>query len=184
MSHSIALIGCGRISHKHIEASVKNADRIRLVACCDPLEDRAEAKAAEYAGAFSSAKVAIYADYREMLEKEKPGICAIATESGYHPRIAIDCLEAGAHVICEKPMALSTKDADAMNRAARKAGEKLAVCFQNRFNAPVRRARAALEAGDSDASSTAWCRCAGTATSPTTPRRPGAGLGSSTAARS
>jgi UDP-N-acetyl-2-amino-2-deoxyglucuronate dehydrogenase len=145
--HSIALIGCGRISVKHIEACIKNADRLGLAATCDPVVERARVRAAEYGKAFPGRTTTAYGDYREMLSKEKPEIVSIATESGLHPRIAIDCLEAGCHVICEKPMALSTRDADAMNEAARKAGRKLAVCFQNRFNAPVRRAREALEAG-------------------------------------
>lgn len=144
---TLALIGCGRISYKHIEAAVKNADRIKLVACCDPRLDRARAKADEYRKSFPDAKVAVYADYREMLLREKPNVCAIATESGLHPSIAQDCSAAGAHVICEKPMALSTRDADAMIEAARKADRKLVVCFQNRFNAPVQRARKAYEAG-------------------------------------
>jgi len=143
---SIALIGCGRISFKHIEAAIKNQDRIALVACCDPVLERAELRAQEYTKALPDAHVGVYADYREMLEKEKPDICAIATESGYHPKIAIDCFNAGCHVICEKPMALSTADADAMIAAAEAAHRKLAVCFQNRFNAPVQRARVALEA--------------------------------------
>jgi len=143
----LSLIGCGRISFKHIEAAVKNADRLVLVAVCDPILERAEEKKAEYLKAFPEARVAVYVDYRKMLETEKPDICAIATETGYHPRIAIDCLEAGAHVICEKPMALSTKDADAMIAASRRTGKKLAVCFQNRFNSPVQKARKALEAG-------------------------------------
>jgi len=144
---SIALIGCGRISFKHIEAAVKNADRLSLVAVCDPLLERARQRKAEYQNAFPDAQISVYADYKQMLDHEKPDICAIATESGYHPRIAIDCLEAGAHVICEKPMALSTRDADAMIAASRRTGKKLAVCFQNRFNAPVQKARKALEAG-------------------------------------
>lgn len=144
---NMALIGCGRISYKHIEAAVKNADRIKLVACCDPRLDRAQTKADEYRKSFPDAKVAVYADYREMLVREKPNVCAIATESGLHPRIAQDCSASGAHVICEKPMALSTRDADAMIEAARKADRKLVVCFQNRFNAPVQRARKAYEAG-------------------------------------
>jgi len=144
----LALIGCGRISSKHIEAVLGNKDRVRLVACCDPIQDRAQGRAQEYgAGLSSGSDVRVYADYHEMLAKEKPDICAIATESGYHPRIAIDCLEAGSHVICEKPMALSTRDADAMIDAARRNNRKLAVCFQNRFNAPVQRAREAREAG-------------------------------------
>ena len=143
----LALIGCGRISFKHIEAAVKNNYRLSLIAVCDPILQRAEEKKAEYLKIFPEARVAVYADYRVMLEKEKPDMCAIATESGYHPRIAIDCLEAGAHVICEKPMALSTRDADAMIAASHRTGKKLAVCFQNRFNAPVQKARKALEAG-------------------------------------
>ncbi|MDP2791784.1 MAG: Gfo/Idh/MocA family oxidoreductase, partial [Rectinemataceae bacterium] len=119
-----ALIGCGRISHKHIEAYAKNAARMRLVAVCDPVADRAKAKSAEYLATMVAARAAapssaspapgVFADYRLMLEEIHPDIVTIATESGYHPRIAIDCLNAGAHVICEKPLALSTKDADAM----------------------------------------------------------------------
>lgn len=142
----LALIGCGRISFKHIEAAVNNRKDIQLVACCDPIVERAKQRASEYQSSMSNAMVGTYTDYREMLEKEKPDICAIATESGYHPQIAIDCLNAGCHVICEKPMALSTHDADAMIAAADKNDKKLAVCFQNRFNLPVQKVRAAYEA--------------------------------------
>lgn len=144
---TIALIGCGRISFKHVEAFVKNADALRMVAACDPVLEKAEAKAAEYRKASADTDVKVYADYRRMLAELRPDIVTIATESGKHPQIAIDCLEAGCHVIVEKPMALSTRDADAMNAAAKRAGRKLAVCFQNRFNAPVQRLRAARDAG-------------------------------------
>jgi predicted dehydrogenase len=145
--YTLALIGCGRISFKHIEAVLKNNERIKLTVCCDPITERAVQRAQEYQQSAPAAQVAIYSNYMEMLTKEKPDICAIATESGYHPRIAIDCFEAGSHVVCEKPMALSTSDADAMIAAAKKADRKLAVCFQNRFNAPVQKARKALESG-------------------------------------
>ncbi len=118
-----------------------------LVATCDVLTDRANGKALEYKKSLPESPVAVNTDYRNMLEDSKPDIVTIATESGHHPRIAIDCLEAGAHVICEKPMALSSKDAKAMVDAAKRNGRKLAVCFQNRFNAPVQRARKAAEAG-------------------------------------
>lgn len=143
----ISLIGCGRISSKHIEAVLANKERLRLIACCDPIIERAQKRAQEYCTSPGGVDIKVYSDYREMLVKERPDICAIATESGYHPRIAIDCLEAGSHVICEKPMALSTRDADAMISTARRNNKRLAVCFQNRFNAPVQRARAAFEAG-------------------------------------
>jgi len=82
-----------------------------------------------------------------MLDKQKPDIVTIATESGKHCEITVNCLEAGCHVIVEKPMALSTEDADKMISIARKNNKKLAVCFQNRFNAPIQRLRSALDGG-------------------------------------
>ena len=142
-----ALIGCGRISFKHIEGFADNSDKLTLTALCDPVEERAKEKESEYRNNFPAAKTLIFTDYREMLSKLKPDIVTIATESGKHPEIAIDCLNAGCHVICEKPMALSTKDADNMIAAAKNNSKKLAVCFQNRFNAPIQRLRSALEAG-------------------------------------
>jgi predicted dehydrogenase len=117
------------------------------VACCDPRLDRAEAKAAEYTKALPQGSVAVYSDYKDMLQIERPDICAITTESSLHSKISIDCSAAGSHVLVEKPMALSTSDADDMIGAAYAAGRSLTVCFQNRFNAPVQRARKALEAG-------------------------------------
>jgi predicted dehydrogenase len=147
MKYKTALIGCGQISIKHIEAFVKNADKMFLAAACDPILSRAEEKVKEYQDRMLGAETAVYADYYTMLAECKPDIVAIATGSGTHKDIAVDCLDAGCHVICEKPMALSTKDADTMNDAAKRAGKKLAVCFPNRFNAPVQKLRAALEAG-------------------------------------
>lgn len=118
--YSIALIGCGRISFKHIEGYVHNSDSLRFVTACDPVVERAEAKRNEYFKSFPNADIKIYADYREMLSELKPDIVTIATESGKHCEIAVACLEAGCHVICEKPMALSTADADKMISVAKK----------------------------------------------------------------
>ena len=145
--YTIALIGCGRISFKHIEGFVDNADTLKLVAVCDTVKTKAEEKEKEYKKSFPDANIAVYTDYREMLAEQKPDIVTIATESGKHKAIALDCFNAGCHVICEKPMALSTKDADEMIAAAKKSNRKLAVCFQNRFNPPIMRLRTALEEG-------------------------------------
>ena len=145
--YTIALIGCGRISFKHIEAFIDNADKLKLAALCDPVKTRAEEKKMEYGKSFPDASIAIYADYQEMLRITKPDIVSIAAESGKHCEIAVNCLEAGCHVICEKPMALSVKDADKMIAAAKNNNRKLGVCFQNRFNAPVQKLRAALDTG-------------------------------------
>lgn len=147
MRYSIALIGCGRISFKHIEAYLGNKDRLDFVAACDTELDRAINKVAEYRKSVPDAIVTEYSDYREMLKNSKPDIVSIATESGKHKDIAVDCLNAGCHVICEKPMALSTDDAQVMIDVAKKNNKKLMVCFQNRFNEPVQKMRSAYEKG-------------------------------------
>ncbi|CCJ34287.1 Myo-inositol 2-dehydrogenase [Caloramator australicus RC3] len=147
MKLKFAIIGCGRISYKHVEAIVNNHDEAELVATCDVDIEKARAKANEYINKIEGAKVNVYADYKEMIEKEDIDVVTIATESGYHPEIAIYCMEKGKHVIVEKPMALSTKDADKMIETAKRKGVKLCVCHQNRFNKPIQMLRRALEEG-------------------------------------
>ena len=145
--YKAAIIGCGRISPSHISAFLNNIDIVSLVGTCDPFIERAEKQAAEYKKNIPDADIRCYTDYKKMIAEIKPDIVSVATESGKHPLISIDCLNAGVHVICEKPIALSTKDADTMIAASKSNGKKLAVCFQNRFNPPVQRLRAAIDAG-------------------------------------
>jgi predicted dehydrogenase len=145
MMFSVAIIGCGRICPSHIDGFIKNADKMTLVAACDTDKPRAEAAIASYEAAVSRPGARAYDDYKQMLAETRPDIVTIATESGSHERIAVDCLESGSHVIVEKPMALSSDGAVAMSTAASRAGKKLGVCFQNRFNAPIRRLRKAVE---------------------------------------
>ena len=142
---NLLLIGAGRISGKHIEALISNKDRISLMGVCDPVIERAGEKANEYAHSLGvNRPVPVYTDYKEALGLH-PDVVSICTESGYHPQIAINCLEAGCHVIVEKPMALSTTDAENMIEAAKMHNRKLAVSFQNRFNAPIQKLRTAYE---------------------------------------
>ena len=142
-----ALIGCGRISSKHIEAFVNNNDYLSLEAVCDLNIKRAEDRAAEYKKQYPDTEIKLFSDYKIMLDEIKPEIVTLATESGNHCKIAIDCLNAGVNVICEKPMALSTEEADKMIAVSKSSGKKMTVCFQNRFNAPVQRLRKAIDAG-------------------------------------
>ncbi|GMO34137.1 MAG: Gfo/Idh/MocA family oxidoreductase [Termitinemataceae bacterium] len=147
MRYKFALIGCGRISFKHIEAFAKNVEEIELVAVCDPIIEKSQKKVDEYKSFVPSAVVRMYDDYKKMLQEIKPDVITIAAESGKHTEIALEAIAAGCHVITEKPMALSSHDADLMIAAAKKANRKFGVCFQNRFNAPVQRLRKALDAG-------------------------------------
>src|SRR5690606_24525019 len=102
MSLKYALIGCGRISPNHIAAAQEN--ELEIVALCDVQPENMEDKVEKF---NLSKSTALYTDYKEMLEKEKPELVAICTESGKHAEIALDCIEAGANLIIEKPIALS-----------------------------------------------------------------------------
>lgn len=136
-----ALVGCGRISPNHIEAAKNN--HLEIVAICDIVPEVMKEKSDR----FGLETVHKYTDYKELLEKEKPELVAIATESGKHAAIALDCIAAGCHVIIEKPIALSIADADAIIEAGKKAGVVVCANHQNRFNKSVQYMRKALEAG-------------------------------------
>ncbi len=139
-----ALIGCGRISKNHITAIATNAEVMELVAVCDPIEACAKKQADSYLEQ-SGKTAAIYTDYKKALDELDIDCCAIATESGYHAEIALDCIRKGKHVLIEKPMALNTQDAELMIAEAKAHNVKLGVCHQNRFNAPIQELRKALD---------------------------------------
>lgn len=137
-----ALIGCGRVSPNHISSAIEN--RMEIVALCDLDCEKAKQRKQDFS---LSDDVQVYADYKEMLKKEKPELVAIATSSGAHADIAVDCIHAGCHVIIEKPIALSLADADRILAAEREMHVKVCVNHQNRFNTAIQQMRNALLAG-------------------------------------
>ena len=139
-----ALIGCGRIATNHILAARNN--HLEIAAVCDILPEAMENILAKH-GLEQDTSIARYTDYLKMLDEVKPTLVSIATESGIHARIALDCIDRGIHVIIEKPMAMSIADADEIIRRSEKKGVKVCACHQNRFNVAVQKTRAALEAG-------------------------------------
>jgi UDP-N-acetyl-2-amino-2-deoxyglucuronate dehydrogenase len=141
-----AIVGCGRISYKHVEAVIKNYNEAELVGVCDLIEENAITRKDEYLSLFDNAvKVEVYTDYKKMLNEIEIDVVTIATESGYHPEIAIYCMDKGKHLIVEKPMALSIVDADRMIESAEKNNVKLCVSHQNRFNKSIQELRKAVE---------------------------------------
>lgn len=136
-----ALIGCGRISPNHVMAAKNNG--LDIIAVCDINRKNAEDKILKFD--LNEEKVKIYEDYHELIEKEKLDLVAIATESGKHAQIAIDCINAGCNVIIEKPIALSLSDADAIIRAGKEKGVLVCANHQNRFNKSIQEIRNALE---------------------------------------
>ncbi len=142
-----AILGCGRIAYKHIEALINNVADCELVAVCDIIEQRAEDRKAQYIEVFSNAQVAVYTDYKKMLEEAGADVVVIATESGYHGKHALDVLNAGSHVLIEKPMALSLDEIDQINALADEKNLKVCVSHQNRFNRPIQKLKRALDEG-------------------------------------
>ena len=91
------------------------------------------------------ADVKEYTDYLEMIEKEKPELVAIATESGKHAEIALNCIRHNINVIIEKPIALSIRDAKMIIEEAKAHHVKVCANHQNRFNKAIQKIRGAIE---------------------------------------
>ena len=136
-----ALIGCGRISPNHIMAAKNNG--LDILAVCDIVKGNAEDKILKFD--LDPKKVKVYENYKDLLEIEKPELIAIATESGKHATIALDCIAAGCHVIIEKPIALSIADADAIIKAGKEKGVLVCANHQNRFNKSIQEIRKAIK---------------------------------------
>ncbi len=134
MKKTVALIGCGAISKKHLSGISENSTTLELVAVCD----RDRGKAEQFAAAASDIadgkkEAAVFTDVDSMLSAVDPEIVAIATSSSSHYELSVKSLEKGAHVIVEKPMALSTSEAEKMIECAEQKKRKLAVCYISRF---------------------------------------------------
>ena len=114
-----ALIGCGRIAVNHVKAALNND--LELTAVCD-IEPPKIDGLLEKCKVENAAAIKRYTDYRKMIEENDLELAAIATESGSHAKIAIDCIRHGIHCIIEKPIAMNLADADEIIRLAKETG--------------------------------------------------------------
>ncbi|SFE14402.1 Predicted dehydrogenase [Paenibacillus catalpae] len=136
----VAVIGCGSISkHRHIPEYADNSN-VELVAFVDPVIERAEEYAAKHGGKA-------YADYETMLAEVKPDAVSVCTPNYLHAPMSIAAANAGAHVLVEKPMAVTDEEAAAMNEAAAKNGVKLMVGHNQRLMPPHVKAKQILDSG-------------------------------------
>lgn len=138
----VAIIGCGMIANKaHIPAWKSHLDRCDVVAVCSHNIENAKATAERWGIAN------VYPDPETMLEKEKPDIVSVCAPNGLHISMTLLALSHGAHVFCEKPIALTYADAKEMFDAARKADKTLMACQVLRCNPEYRFARECWENG-------------------------------------
>ena len=125
----IGIIGCGGIANgKHLRA-IENIDFLEPVAFCDIIEERA----VETAKKYGSADAKVYTDYKELLKDESIVAVHVCTPNRSHSFITIDALEAGKHVLCEKPMAKTYAEAKAMYEASVRTGKVLSIGYQSRW---------------------------------------------------
>ncbi len=139
-----AIIGCGGIANGKHMPSIKKVSGIEMVAFCDIIEERAVKAAKEY----GTKKAVVYTDYKELLKDKAIDAVYVLTPNKDHSYITIAALEAGKHVMCEKPMAKTSAEAKAMVEAAKKAGKLLTIGYQNRQRADAQYLKKAVARGD------------------------------------
>src|SRR5918993_3960384 len=123
-----AVIGCGDVSIVHFEA-IQALAGAELVAVCDTDPDTAARAAERY-------QVPSFGSHAELLAAARPDVVHIATPHDQHVQPALDCLAAGVNVVVEKPVAHVPSEAERLIAAAEQPGApKIAVCYQNRYNA-------------------------------------------------
>jgi predicted dehydrogenase len=134
------LIGTGLWGGLHSRVYAE-AQGVELLGVADIVEERAQAVAKEH-GATA------YTDYHELLKDDRIKAVSIVTPDAVHAEIAIAAAEAGKHILCEKPLATTVEEAEAIVAAADKAGVKLMVDFHARWSPVFYKAKQAIEAGE------------------------------------
>lgn len=137
----IGVIGCGSIAqHRHLPEYAANA-HVKIAAVCDINEERAKKTAEKYGAAA-------YTSYEELVKSGTVDAVSVCTPNYLHAPISIAALEAGLHVLCEKPMAISQKEAEDMIAAANASGKKLMIAHNQRFVASHQKAKQLIESGE------------------------------------
>lgn len=132
--------GAAGIAPSHIRA-LQQLPGAQIVGLSDINAEGGAARAAELGCAF-------FVDHRAMLAELKPDVAVICAPHPFHPPLALDAFAAGAHVLVEKPIAVSVGEADTMIEAADRAGRLLVVSFQQRFRPAVEHIRGLIDAGE------------------------------------
>ncbi|MCP8969992.1 Gfo/Idh/MocA family protein [Ectobacillus ponti] len=141
MTLKIGVIGCGSIAqHRHLPEYAGHSG-VEIVAVCDIVQTRAEATAEKY-----GAKA--YTSYETLLAEGIVDAVSVCTPNYLHAPISIAALQAGVHVLCEKPMATSRAEAEAMIAAAKESGKKLMIAHNQRFVPSHQKARDLIASGE------------------------------------
>ncbi|OAS17984.1 Gfo/Idh/MocA family protein [Paenibacillus oryzisoli] len=124
-----AIIGCGGIAMEKYLPTLSKLKDLELVAFCDIIIEKAEKAVAAYGSTDAKA----FYDYKEVLANVAIDVIYVCTPNDSHAEISIAAMESGKHVMCEKPMAKTAAEAQAMVDAAKRTGKKLSIGYQNNF---------------------------------------------------
>src|SRR5687767_13726910 len=128
MGTRIGIIGSGGIARAHARA-YKELPDVEIVAVADVVPGRAQ----EFIDSLALPSATAFEDHRKALESQLDGV-SVCTPNVAHHRVSIDALEAGVHVLTEKPMAVTLEQAIEMAQAAKRTGKLLSVGFQPRYD--------------------------------------------------
>lgn len=140
----VAIIGCGKIANAAHAPSYSRNPGAEIAWCVDIIPERAQSLADSYGD--GAAKVA--EDYREMLRDGSVDAVSVCVPNYLHAPISIDCLNAGKHVLCEKPAAMNYGQALEMKAAADRSGRILNIGVVNRFNTSVNKIKQMIDGGE------------------------------------
>lgn len=129
----IAIVGTGGIAHEHMKAYLALADRCKVVALVDIIPGKAKRFMEEF-----HLQCDTYENHEDILNRTDIDLADVCTPPYVHASISINCLRSGKNVVCEKPMAASLEECDAMIKARDESGKLLSIIAQNRFRKGIR----------------------------------------------
>jgi len=140
----VGIIGVGGIANGKHMPSLARLKNVEQVAFCDIVKERAEKGAVD----FGSKDAVVYTDYRKLLENKDIDVVHVCVPNNGHAEISIAAMESGKHVMCEKPMAKTSKEAHAMAEASVRTGKKLTIGYQTRQTPEWQYLKKRIDAGD------------------------------------
>lgn len=140
----VGMIGCGGIAFgKHLPSLAKIPE-VKITAFFDVSQERAQ----DAKSKFGTPDARVYDNVQALLADPDVHVVHVCTPNDTHAEISIAAMEAGKHVLCEKPMAKTSVDAQRMLEVSERTGRKLSIAYQNRFRADSRWLYAACRAGE------------------------------------
>lgn len=134
----VGVIGCGSIARKRHLIEYANNENVEIVAVCDIVESRAVEMAEKYgAKAFTQ--------YKEVVQLAEVDVISVCLPNDLHAPVSIAALNNGKHVLCEKPMATSRKEAEEMIEAARRNDKTLMIAHNQRFVSSHQKAKQLID---------------------------------------